>query len=274
VVPRAKIDRLRSELDRDARRVRFEDMENVGRNPARIIPAWRDFVDHNTSPDRGLRGIGEPIYPERTPAELVECQLHEALINVAFADVGDFTLLCPYDMARLPAPVLEEAFRSHPAVHAHGWQSPSRTYLDAEPQRRLAAVALPEHPEPSSSLVFRNHDDLASVRALVRGAADGFGLDEQRSQELVLVVHETAANSISHGGGSGVVACWQEKDSLVVEVEDRGSFALADTPLVGRVKPGREQDRGRGLWLANQLADLVQVRTSPEGTTVRIITRR
>ncbi|MGI8873571.1 MAG: hypothetical protein ACR2KP_04455 [Egibacteraceae bacterium] len=33
-----------------------------------------------------LRGAGEPIWPERRPAELVECQRHESLLNVAFAD--------------------------------------------------------------------------------------------------------------------------------------------------------------------------------------------
>jgi hypothetical protein len=33
-------------------------------------------------------------------------------------------------------------------------------------------------------------------------------------------------------------------------------------------------DKGRGLWLAYHLADLVQLRTSPEGTTVRISTWR
>ena len=27
---------------------------------------------------------------------------------------------------------------------------------------------------------------------------------------------------------------------------------------------------GRGLWLANQLCNLVQIRSSPEGTTVRL----
>ena len=27
---------------------------------------------------------------------------------------------------------------------------------------------------------------------------------------------------------------------------------------------------GRGLWLANQLADLIQIRSAPEGTTIRL----
>jgi anti-sigma regulatory factor (Ser/Thr protein kinase) len=274
VVPRTKIDALRRELADDARRVQFEDMEDVGRNPARIIPAWSDFVERNASPGRGVRGIGEPINSERRPAELVECQLHEALINVAFADTTDFTLLCPYDASALPAPVIEEAFRSHPTVHVHGSESPSRTYHEGNAQDRLAAAALPMHPTPSWSMAVGSYEDLAAVRARVSGAATEFGLDEARSQAFVLVVHETAANTIAHGGGTGFVACWREKGSLVVEVENRGSFALADQPLVGRVRPGWEQDRGRGLWLANQLADLVQVRTTGDETAVRIAMRR
>jgi hypothetical protein len=42
-----KIEALRDVLDRNADRVEFEDMATLGRNPARIIPAWRDFVDQN-----------------------------------------------------------------------------------------------------------------------------------------------------------------------------------------------------------------------------------
>jgi anti-sigma regulatory factor (Ser/Thr protein kinase) len=274
IVDRGKIDALRRELAEDASRLCFEDMADVGRNPARIIPVWRDFVERGGSHGRGLRGIGEPIHADRSAAELTECQLHEALLNVAFADAPEFTLLCPYDMAGLPAPVIEEAFRSHPTVHAHGSESPSRTYLDGDARGRLTATGLPVHPTPWSSMPFEAYDDLAAVRGLVSAAAAAFGLDEARSQALVLVVHETAANSIVHGGGSGVVACWREQGSLVVEVEDQGSFVLADQPLVGRVRPRSEQDHGRGLWLANQLADLVQVRTSPEGTTVRVVMRR
>jgi hypothetical protein len=36
-----------------------------------------------------------------------------------------------------------------------------------------------------------------------------------------------------------------------------------------RPKPATGLDCGRGLWLANQLCDLVQLRTSGTGTVVR-----
>ena len=50
---------------------------------------------------RPMRGIGEPIWAERSPAELVECQRHESLLNVAFAGSAGFYLMCPYDTTSL-----------------------------------------------------------------------------------------------------------------------------------------------------------------------------
>ena len=80
-----------------------------GANPACIIPAWREFVDEHAAASRALRGIGEPIWPDRTSAELVECQRHESLLNLAFAGTRSFHLLCPYDTEALDAAVIEEA---------------------------------------------------------------------------------------------------------------------------------------------------------------------
>jgi len=83
----------------------------------------------------------------------------------------------------------------------------------------------------------------------------------------VMAVNEAATNSLQHGGGSGTLRTWSEVDRVVCEVADRGRFAA---PLAGRVRPGSDTAPGRGLWLANQLCDLVQVRTSRHGTTVRL----
>src|SRR5438270_6312388 len=74
MVSGAKIDMLREELGGAAAEVAFADMREVGSNPARIIPAWREFVEERGSGTRPMRGIGEPMWTERGPAELVECQ--------------------------------------------------------------------------------------------------------------------------------------------------------------------------------------------------------
>src|SRR3982074_3145381 len=62
----AKIDMLRTALGRDADEVLFADMGEVGANPARIIPAWHDFVGRQASSGRRLRGIGEAIWEGRS----------------------------------------------------------------------------------------------------------------------------------------------------------------------------------------------------------------
>ena len=43
-----------------------------------------------------------------------------------------------------------------------------------------------------------------------------------------------------------------------------------EDPLVGRERPPHEQGRGRGLWIVNQLCDLVQIRSGEGGTHVRL----
>src|SRR5215207_1078091 len=110
-----KLRALKRRLGAAAEHVEWADMGDIGHNPACIIPAWRDFVAGRSG---SMRGVGEPIWPGRTPDELVECQCHEALLNHAFADAEGFHLLCPYDSAHLDRDVIEEAERSHPWVGA------------------------------------------------------------------------------------------------------------------------------------------------------------
>ena len=93
------------------------------------------------------------------------------------------------------------------------------------------------------------------------------GLPGERMDALVLAVNEIATNSIRHGGGTGVIRSWDEGSFLLFQVEDSGRI---DAPLAGRRQPVLDQPGGRGLWLANQLCDLVQVRTFELGNVVRI----
>ena len=112
-VPGPKIGPMRSMLNGAADRVEFWDMNDLGRNPGRIIPAVRDWFDRA----EGCRGrfIGEPIWPGRSASEVTEAVRHEALINVAFADVPA-TILCPYDSAGLDRAMLQDAQRTHPRL--------------------------------------------------------------------------------------------------------------------------------------------------------------
>jgi anti-sigma regulatory factor (Ser/Thr protein kinase) len=92
-------------------------------------------------------------------------------------------------------------------------------------------------------------------------------LDPTRTEDFVLAANEIATNSVRYGGGRGVLRIWDEDDALVCEIRDAG---LIDLPLAGRERPQPGQTSGFGLWLANHLCDLVQVRSDPAGTVVRL----
>src|SRR4051812_16865113 len=155
VVGAGKIRRMRGELGTDADGVHFADMADVGLNPARIIPAWRDFVDRHSGPGKRLRGIGEPIWAGRSAAELIECQRHESLLNLAFVDAEGFRLLCPYDVDALEPEVIEEAHRSHPVlVEAAGGERESTDYRPVEIVAAPFGAPLPEPPEPPAEQAF------------------------------------------------------------------------------------------------------------------------
>lgn len=272
VVGAAKIERLRQALGGDAERVVFADMAQVGANPARIIPAWQQFVADHAGPDRRVRGIGEPIWSGRSPVELVECQRHEQLLNVAFAGAPAWWLVCPYDTGALDPAVVEEARRSHPFVARDGVRHESDAYRGVEAEARPFDAPLPAPPRPPTVLAFdATAGPVAALRALVEAQATAAGFGVGQAGELVLAAHEVAVNSVRHGGGGGVLRVWRDGDALVCEVRDGGR--LGD-PLAGRRRPTLEQPDGRGLWLANQLCDLVQLRSSAGGTVVRFRTRR
>jgi anti-sigma regulatory factor (Ser/Thr protein kinase) len=269
MVGAAKIELLRGHLDGDADGVRFADMEEVGRNPARIIPAWQDFAGEHPA-GRSLRGIGEPIWAARTAPELAECHRHEALVNLAFAGVETVRLLCPYDTAALDPAVIEHAHRTHPLIGHNGTLRSSAQYRKGDALRNPFDEPLPEPPAPWDELRF-DVGDLETVRQLVFRHAIHAGISAPRTADLVLAANELAANSVRHAGGGGVLRLWKDAEVLVCEVRDDGRI---DDPLVGRVRPAEGQVDGFGLWLVNQVCDLVQLRSFSTGSVARLHTRR
>jgi anti-sigma regulatory factor (Ser/Thr protein kinase) len=257
--------RLRAELGDDAAHVRFEPMETLGRNPGRIISAWHDFVTAGDGNGRALRGIGEPIWPGRSEPELQECHRHEALLNVAFDGGPPWWLLCPYDTSALPDDVLDEARRTHPVVREQGLAHASGRFpspLARDPFHGvLAEPEAPVHEYPFGI------DDLAAVRRLVEESARASGLAEARVTELVLCVSELAANSVRHGGGTGVLRTWSDGAAVACEIRDRGALR---GHLTGRIRPPVDALDGRGVWFANTMCDLVQIRSQADGTVVRV----
>jgi anti-sigma regulatory factor (Ser/Thr protein kinase) len=147
-----------------------------------------------------------------------------------------------------------------------GAERPSEAYRGLDAIAAPFDVPLPDPPERHQELSF-TVDTLGILRRFIAQQATRVGLDETKASDLMLAVNEVAANSIRHGGGDGTLRVWRQDAVLVCEIEDAG---LIDKPLAGRERPTLDQTGGWGLWLANQLCELVQVRTFATGSVVRL----
>ena len=265
-LPAPRLQAVRAALGEGAGHVDFADMEHLGANPARIIAAWVQFVTE--SGDRPSRGVGEPLWAGRSSVEVSECQLHEALLNDAIPPTAPLWLRCPYEVGALPTEVVDVALHSHPWVaEDDGTARANESYGGGELGALGFATPLPD--PPAASIVRTiTHETLRSVRDLALHVARVCGVPEGRAEDLGLALHELGVNSVVHGTG-GTLRLWRTPEALVCEVTDGG--VVAD-PLTGRLAPSTEEPDGRGLWMVNQLCDLVQLRSSDSGTTVRVHT--
>lgn len=263
-VPGPSLRHIEQALGSAAQQVRLLDMTAEGRNPGRIISGvLRDFADAH---EGRVRIIGEPIWQSRSAEEYPACVQHEALINASFAGLKA-TILCPYDVSNLSEQALADAHATHPMIVDERGQRASDSYApdDAVSRYNVPLVA----PSEADELPF-DLGGLTKARHFAVDRAEALGLAVDRLTDLALAVAELCANSIQHGGGSGVLRVWREPAHVVAEVSDQGR--LTD-PLTGRRPATPHQVNGRGLLLVHQVADLVRTHATPEGTTTRVYLR-
>jgi anti-sigma regulatory factor (Ser/Thr protein kinase) len=261
-VPGPKVGLLREHLGGQAGRVDFADMTEMGANPAWIIPRVAAFADAHRG--RAIRYVGEPAWETRTAAELCEATRHEALLNLAFAETAAI-MLCPYDRDRLAPGVIADAGRTHPVLITGGRSRPSRSYPGAGLFPAGCDEPLPSPPGRAAALTYR--DDLAHVRAFASAQARRAGLPADRARDLVIAVSELAANTWRHTDAPGTLHIWAADGELLGQIHDSGHVS---DPLAGRRRPTPDAGRGHGLWVVNQLCDLVELRTASTGTTIRL----
>jgi anti-sigma regulatory factor (Ser/Thr protein kinase) len=263
-VPDTHLERLRAGLSpAEAGRVRLCDMAVAGRNPGRLLGSLFGAFARAHVGD-GVRIVSEVVWPERTDEEYPACVEHEALVNIALADTSA-QVLCPYDAVRLPASVISDATRTHPALIHDDARCVSPSYAD--PHATAASFDRPLTPPPDEAeiVVVNTITGPRTVRRVAYRFGERAGLPPERLDDLTITVHELAVNTILHGGGAGLMSVWAADHHVVVQIDDGGHIA---DPLVGRRPPG-PFEIGHGLAVVHQVADLVRVHRTGEGTTVR-----
>ena len=113
-------------------------------------------------------------------------------------------------------------------------------------------------------------DSLYALRAAVAAHGSQAGLSEARTRDLVLAVHELAANAVRHGAGQGRLRLWAAQDAVRCEVTDEGTPGEADGADAARW----QAEPGHGLWLVRRIADSASVQSGASGTVAAVIFRR
>jgi anti-anti-sigma factor len=126
---------------------------------------------------------------------------------------------------------------------------------------------------------------LYALRAAVAAHATQAGLARGRAEDLVIAVHELAANAVRHGAGHGRLRIWRSDQALLCEVSDDGvpppagddvpqpaaddgvpppAGSHGDPAVQWRTEPGH------GLSLVRQVADRASLTSGPDGTLAAI----
>jgi anti-sigma regulatory factor (Ser/Thr protein kinase) len=115
---------------------------------------------------------------------------------------------------------------------------------------------------------------LHELRAEVLAQARRAGLSESRAVDVVIAVHELAANSVRHGAGTGRLRIWKLTKALCCQVDDGDPPESGDSAgtEASRLTPMRSWRTvpGHGLSVIGQVADHMHVVSGPGGSCVRL----
>ncbi len=266
VAPGPAVDALRSVSGFEV--VSFRDAAHWYSQPTRTIAAYSSFIDDH--PGARVRVLAEPGWDSGTPDEIAEWTRYESIVNQAFAEV-DASVLCLYDRDTTAAEVLDGVLCTHPELLGDAGPHRNDAYLDppvvyAEVDRRPLAPVPPDAPAMPVDDI-----DLCALRAFVGGHAEDHGISSARLHDLLVATTEVATNAIRHGLPPVTCRTWADDGDLVVDVTDGGHWTPDGLP--GFLPPDPLVRAGFGLWGVRMLCPLVQLRTAPTGTAIRLRVR-
>lgn len=263
-VGQAELDALRSAVGAEG--VGWADTNRWFPEPAKRLRAFHLYI---LEAIRGgatrIRLIGEPLWPTGPPEFSREWARYESALN-AILEPYPVSLICTYAATRLNPAIIEDAHRTHPTIGDDlGWHR-SETFED--PSAQLALWNPPLGPVPRSAAGLTDPTDLSSARSFVRERGAEAGLVGERADDLVLAVSEVLANASLYSGGRIVLRTWVSDPYFLCQIDEDGRGPTDS--LAGYRPPGDDQQSGRGLWLARQVLDLLQIVPGPSGTAVRL----
>ena len=302
----ANLELLSEALGDRADRLDFAETAYFGRRPPQRVAAferyWRHTAANGQSAANGqnaadgaaggaaprhVRIIAEPVWAGRSRAEAAAWKQMESQLNALLTDTNIW-MICPYD-SRIAGPdVLADALRTHPHRIDGTRTTASDDYLEPVHFRAQSPAAAPLEPPPARAARLSWSSPApgsAHLRGFVADHALHLGLERERAELLVLAVAEVA-RLLAHAAAEaedpdpvapsadGSVAIWSKARTVSVELTQPGprpADSALDDPTLGYRLPRPDGPQpGEGLWLARQICESVEVRTSETGCTVRM----
>ena len=261
----ANVGSLRQALGPDSDAVEFADSADWYFRPTRTIANYSSFIAENAA--ARIRVVAEPGWETGTPDEIREWTRYECIINQAFADI-QASVLCLYDRRRTDSGLLDGALYTHPHVVDGCGARPNDAYVDPPSLNAwIDRDPLPA-PPPDAVTLPVDTDDLSAMRAFAGKHARRHGMSRPRLNDLLVATTEVVTNAIRHGRPPVCCRLWRDTDDIIVDVTDTGWWR--PDPVPGFVPPDPASLSGFGLWGVRMLCALVQLRTGPDGTTVRL----
>jgi anti-sigma regulatory factor (Ser/Thr protein kinase) len=140
----------------------------------------------------------------------------------------------------------------------------------------------PEDEATATSVLDQCFDasSLSALRTATQACAAKAGMPAERAADVVIALHELAANAVRHGAGSGRLRIWDHVGALYCRVDDDGPAATLPAAVRGDASTdgaaGQNladrwlREAGHGLWLARQVADQMTLRCDSRGTSAVI----
>jgi anti-sigma regulatory factor (Ser/Thr protein kinase) len=257
---RPGISLMREALGSDAGRVTFVDVSESYTRPTRTLAAYHRVYAEQLAKAPQLRAVADVQFgPDRSEWDLWTG--YEAIFNRSFGHLPVW-IWCTY-ASRLPDPMLDAVWRTHPEVLAEDAWSRSEQFEDPIELLRRVTPAPFELADLRSIEVGSSPEDFRERVAAELWAAN---VSEAKVLDMLVAATEVFENAVQHGGGVKDVRVGRVEGRFVCEVVDVGRGF--DDPGVGYLAP--REGIGAGMWVARQLTWDIEFFDSLRGFTCRI----
>ena len=116
-------------------------------------------------------------------------------------------------------------------------------------------------------------DTLVGLRKAVLAEAAAVGMPGDRAADVMLAVHELAANAVRHGAGTGRLAMRVRDGHLYCQVSDPGPATVGGRAAQNgaAAAPPWPVRQGHGQWIVQRSADRVTVASGSAGSQVTAV---